>query len=39
MKVRLRVEDRIGEVDIRLAEKGNSNSHGARPVLYDHLDD
>ena len=25
--------------DIRLPGKGNSNSHGARPVYYNHLDD
>ena len=28
-----------GEVDMRLPEKGNSNSHGARPVYFNHLDD
>ena len=27
------------EVDIRLHGTGNSNSHGARPVYYNHLDD
>jgi len=27
------------KVDIRLLGKGNSNSHGARPVYYNHLDD
>jgi hypothetical protein len=27
------------KVDIRLHGKGNSNSHGARPVSYHHLDD
>ena len=26
-------------VDIRLPGKGNSNSHGARPVHKNHLDD
>ena len=27
------------KVDIRLPGTGNSNSHGARPVHYNHLDD
>jgi hypothetical protein len=27
------------EVDIRLHGKGKSDSHGAKPVYYDHLDD
>ena len=27
------------KVDIRLPGKGNSNSHGARPVHQDRLDD
>ena len=27
------------QVDSRLSEKGNSNSHGARLVYYTHLDD
>ena len=27
------------KVDIRLPGKGNSNSHGARPVFSNHLDD
>ena len=27
------------KVDIRLPEKRNSNSHGARPFYYNHLDD
>ena len=27
------------KVDIRLPGKGNSNSHGARPVHYNQLDD
>ena len=27
------------KVDIRLSGKGNSNSHGAGPVYYNHLDD
>jgi hypothetical protein len=26
------------KVDIRIPEKGNSNSHGARPVFYNSLD-
>ena len=26
-------------VDIRLPGKGNSNTHGARPVYYNHFDD
>ena len=29
----------IRKVDIRLHGKGNSNSHGARPVYENHLDD
>ena len=28
-----------GKVDISLHGKANSNSHGARPVYYNHLDD
>ena len=28
-----------GKVDIRPHEKGDSNSHGARPVCQNHLDD
>ena len=27
------------KVDIRLPGKGNSNSHGARPVYQNHLED
>ena len=27
------------KVDVRLPEKGNSNSHGARPVHLNHHDD
>ena len=27
------------KVDARLPGTGNSNSHGARPVHFDHLDD
>ena len=27
------------KVDVRPPGKGNSNSHGARPVYYNHLDD
>ena len=27
------------KVDIRLPGKGNSDSHGARPVFSNHLDD
>ena len=27
------------KVDTRLHGKGKSNSHGARPVYYNHLDD
>ena len=27
------------KVDIRLPGKGNSDSHGARPFYYNHLDD
>jgi hypothetical protein len=29
----------IRKVDIRPPGKGNSNSHGARPVYRNHLDD
>ena len=29
----------LRKVGIRLPEKGNSNSHGARPVYYNHHDD
>jgi len=40
----LRAEQRVNmssirKVDIRLPGKGNSNSHGARPVYLKHLDD
>jgi hypothetical protein len=28
-----------GKVDMRLPEKGTSNTHGARPVYETHLDD
>ena len=33
------VKDSARKIDIRLPEKGHSNSHGARPVYYNHLDD
>ena len=33
------VRRRTRKVDIRLPGKGNSNSHGARPVYQNHLDD
>ena len=29
----------VRKVDIRLLGKENSNTHGARPVYYNHLDD
>ena len=29
----------VRKVDIRLSGKGDSNSHGARPVYSNHLDD
>jgi len=29
----------LRKVDIRLPEKGNSNSRGARPVYSNHFDD
>jgi len=29
----------FGKVDVRLPGKGNSNSHGARPVHLNHHDD
>ena len=33
------VEDGGRKVDTRLPEKGNSNSHGVRPVHSSHFDD
>ena len=36
---RLRSKFGIGKVDMRLPGKGNLNSHGARPVYENHLDD
>jgi len=33
------VRDAPRKVDIRLPGKGNSNSHGARPVYRNHLDE
>ena len=35
----LKVRDLSKKLDVRLPGKGNSNTHGARPVYQNHLDD
>ena len=38
-EVRVRQNHLQGKIDVRLAGRGNPNSHGARPVYENHLDD